>query len=398
MPTIETLPALPFERPSPLDISLLYRQLQVEHPIARVRTVAGDEAWLVTRHADVQALLSDDRLGRSHPDPVHAARVSGSALLGGPTGSYATEREDHARMRRVLIPSFSPRRMQALQPRIKALVESLLDEMRQADSPADFHAAVAFRLPVLVICELLGVPYADRERFRGWSDDIGHLRDRARADAALQQLRSYMANLIKQKRFAPGQDVISDLLAARDERGELSDSEIIRYAAGLLFAGHETTVARIDFGTLLLLAHPDQRERLVRNPALVQSATEEVLRLAAPSDTELPRYAQEDIQLEGVTIRAGDAVLLAIAAANRDPRVFRDPDRFHVTRDPNPHLAFGYGGRYCLGASLARLELRAVFGSLFRRLPGLRLAVPIEQLQLRRHLLTGGLEALPVAS
>jgi pentalenolactone synthase len=251
---------------------------------------------------------------------------------------------------------------------------------------------------VLVICELLGVPYADRERFRGWSDDIGHLRDRARAEAALQQLRSYMANLIKQKRFAPGQDVISDLLAARDERGQLSESEIVRYAAGLLFAGHETTVARIDFGTLLLLAHPDQRERLVRNPALVQSATEEVLRLAAPSDTELPRYAQEDIQLEGVTIRAGDAVLLAIAAANRDPRVFRDPDRFDVTRDPNPHLAFGYGGRYCLGASLARLELRAVFGSLFRRLPGLRLAVPIEQLQLRRHLLTGGLEALPVAS
>ena len=397
MPMIETLPALPFERPSPLDISPLYRQLQAEQPVARVRTLAGDEAWLVTRHADVQALLGDERLARSHPDPARAARVSGSALDGGPTGSYATEREDHASMRRVFIPSFSPRRMQAMQPRIQALAESLLDQLSQLQPPADFHVAVAWPLPVLVICELLGVPYADRQQFGGWSDAVGHLRDRARAEAALQQLRTYMADLIRQKRATPGQDVISDLIAARDERGQLSESEIIRYAAGLLFAGHETTVTRLDFGTLLLLTHPEQREWLVRDPALVQPATEEILRLAAPSETELPRYAQADIQLEGVTIHAGDVVLLAIAAANRDPRVFRDPDHFDITREPNPHLAFGYGGHYCLGASLARLELRAVFGSLFRRLPALRLAVPIEQLRLRRHLLTGGLEALPVA-
>ena len=397
MPTIEALPALPFERPSPLEIAPLYRQLQDKRPVARVRTLAGDEAWLVTRHADVQALLGDERLARSHPDPARAARISGSALLGGPTGSYATQREDHARMRRVFTPSFAPRRMQALQPRIQVLVENLLDQLGQLEPPADFHAAVAFLLPVLVICELLGVPFADREQFRGWSDDVGHLRDRARAEAALQQLRTYMADLIRHKRATPGQDVISDLVAARDERGQLSESEIVRYAAGLLFAGHETTVTRIDFGTLLLLSHPEQRERLVRDPALVQPATEEILRLAAPSQTELPRYAQDDIQLEGVTIHAGDAVLLAIAAANRDPRAFRDPDRFDIAREPNPHVAFGYGGHYCLGASLARLELRAVVGSLFRRLPGLRLAVPIEQLRLRQHLLTGGLEALPVA-
>jgi cytochrome P450 len=394
--TTDALPTLPFERLSILDIAPLYRRLQAEHPITRVRTPAGDVAWLVTRYDEVKALLSDERLARSHPDPEHAARISGSALLGGPMGNYASEKADHTHMRRALTPSFSGKRMQMLRPRIDAIVADLLDRMERLPRPADLHEALSFPLPVLVICELLGVPYADRQRFRLWSEGAANLLDQQKASTALRDLGAYMHGLIEQKRRAPAEDVLSDLIAARDERAELSEREIISYAAALLFAGHETTVTRIDFGTLLLCAHPQARQALRENTALTPGVVEEILRMAAPSSGGIPRYAHADVQIAGVTFRRGDAVLLALGAANYDDSAFPEPERFDEARRPNPHLTFGYGPRFCLGASLARVELEAVFSVLFHRFPTLRLAVPLEQLQLRHDLLTGGLAALPV--
>ncbi|MHB8618355.1 MAG: cytochrome P450 [Chloroflexota bacterium] len=389
------LPTLPFQQTNILDIPPELRKLQEDRPISRVRTPAGDEAWLVTRYEDVKALFADERLSRSHPDPARAARISDSPLLGGPAGDYATEEEDHARMRRVLTPSFSARRMQALKPLVQSLVDALLDRLAAMTPPIDLHEELSFPLPVMVICELLGVPYDDRERFRAWSDAAAELADRESATRALRELGGYMHQLMLRKRQAPSEDVISDLVAAQ-ERGDLTEQQIIGYAVGLLFAGHETTVARIDYGTLLLLAHPDQRERLDQEPKLVVQVVEEILRMGGGGGSGLPRYAREDIDTAGVTIHAGEAVLLSVGAANGDPGAFADVGRFDASREPNPHLAFGYGSRFCIGAALARIELQAVFSTLFKRFPSLRLAAPWESLRVRSHLLTGGLEHLPV--
>jgi pentalenolactone synthase len=248
---------------------------------------------------------------------------------------------------------------------------------------------------VLVICELLGVPYGDRDQFRVWTEGMADMRDRQHASDSLGSLFGYMQGLVTRKRGEPADDVISGL--CRVDGGALADDHVAFLAAVLLFAGHETTVARIDAGTLLLLANPGQREALVRDPSLLHTAVEEILRLSDTGGSGVPRYAREDIEVAGVTIRAGEAVVLSGGAGNHDERVFADPDRFDVARHPNPHLTFGHGPRFCIGAPLARIELQAVFARLFSRFPTLRLAVPMDQLVVRTDLLTGGLTRLPVA-
>lgn len=394
MTASRSLPSLPFEQPDLLAMPPMLRRLQAERPITRVRTPTGDEAWHVARYSELKQLLGDSRLGRSHPDPEHAPRISDSVLFGGPAENYETEDADHARMRALLTPYFSARRMEALRPRVEVLVDELLAELAAMTPPVDLHEALSFPLPVLVICELLGVPYEDRAQFRVWSQGMADLHDRQRAEAALTSLIAYMGRLVSRKRAHPGDDVISGLCAA--EGGTIADDYVSFLGAVLLFAGHETTVVRIDVGTLLLLSNPDQRVALRRDPSLITSAVEEILRASTTGGGGLPRYPRADIDVGGVTLRAGQAVLLDIGAANHDERTFRDPGSFDVARQPNAHLAFGHGPRFCIGAPLARLELQAVFQRLVARFPTLRLAVPIEQLRARRDLLTGGLAELPV--
>jgi cytochrome P450 len=376
----------------------------VSAAIQRVTTLTGDPAWLVTNYDDVKALLSDPRLGRSHADPERASRVSHSAVLGGPMGHPSTEAMDHTRTRRLLAPAFSARRMANLRPRVKTIITKLLDAMERQSQPADLHEAVSFPLPALVICELLGVPYADRDEFRRWSDDAAHLTDAARAQAGLSKLWEYMRALVQRKQTEPGDDVISDLAASAAADPKLTADGIAGLCAGLLFAGHETTVTAIDRGVLLLLTHPDQADELRHDPALVVPAVEEILRSWMPMRTSrteqvagLPRYANTDFTFDGVTIRAGELVMLGLRWANLDARRFPEPDRFDVHRTRNPHLTFGYGPRFCVGAPLARIELQSLFPALLNRFPTLRLAVPIEALRGRDELLTGGLMELPVA-
>ena len=392
MTTVE-LPQLPFPREDVLHLPREFLALQVEAPIVPVRTPAGDVAWLVTRYAETKALFADPRLGRSHPDPERAARISASAFLGGPMGQADTEAEAQARLRRLLAPAFSARRMASLRSHVAELVAGLLDRMEEQGAPTDLHEALSFPLPVLVICELLGVPFEDREQFRVWSQRASSLTDRAGATAAAGALVGYMAELVGRKRRAPGEDVLSDLLTAED--GSLGEDSIAFIGAALLFAGHETTVARIDIGALLVMAHPDQRDLLRRDPDVVPRAVEEILRVAAPAGVGIPRYAKADIDIGGITIRSGDAVLLTGASANRDPEAFEDPHRFDIGRDPNPHLSFGHGPHYCIGAGLARVELREVFAALPARFPSMQPAVPLASLRIR-DTLTGGLASLPV--
>jgi len=372
-------------------------------PIQRVRTPTGDPAWLVTGYDDVKALLSDPRLGRSHPDPDNAARMSRSAIFGGPIGDPETEAAEHARMRRLLAPSFSARQMNQLRPRVAGLVSELLDDLMHGSPPADFHQAVSFPLPALVICELLGVPVADRDDFRRWSDDAAHNTDTERSHAGLMQLWQYMGELVQRKRSEPADDVISSLVNSTDQHGSADVDGVAMLGAGLLFAGHETTVAAIDRGVTLLLTNADQRDALTQNPSLVPAAVEEILRSSLPVPTTadaptggLPRYAKTDVDFGGVTVAAGDLVLLGLDPANHDPQHFPDPERFDVSRTPNPHLSFGHGPRFCIGAPLARIELRELFAALLDLCPDMTLAVPVGELHARDELLTGGLSALPV--
>lgn len=389
------LPALPFSRPGVLTLAPELLRLQAQAPITRVRTQAGDEAWLVTRHDEVRALFADERLGRSHPKPESAAKVTNSAVLGGASGNYDTEDADHTQMRAMLVPAFSPRRMRAMKPLVERIVEELLDAMQRRQPPVDLHTALAVPLPVLVICDLLGVPYADRDHFRALSDAASDTVDGKRSANGWQGLTEYMSGMIAGKREKPGDDLISDMIAAHGDR--VDDESLAGLGAGLLFAGHETTLARISFGTVLLLTNPEQRAKALSEDEGLSATVEEILRRSTNDGGGLPRYARADIEIGGVTIKAGEAVLLSLAGANHDERAFAEPQRFDIGRGSNQHVAFGHGARYCIGASLARLELQVVFAALLRRFPTLRLAVPVEDLRLRTGRIGGGLVEVPVA-
>jgi pentalenolactone synthase len=307
--------------------------------------------------------------------------------------NFATEQTDHARKRALLQPHFTPKHMQALRRRVDALTARLLDELATNGPPADLHVAVASPLPILVLCELLGVPYEDREQFCAWTTDAANTRDRARSERGLGRLSAYSRQLVARKRREPGDDVISRLCATEG----VSDDEATHLATGLLWAGHETTVPQIELGALLLLANREQWRALAHDPALAGTAVEETLRAARRGEGAIPRYARADVEIGGVTIEAGDLVLLSITAANHDPAVFADPERVDITRRAAAgHLTFGHGGRYCIGAPLARIELHAVFSQLAYRFPTMQLAVGLEELRLRTDMLFGGLSELPV--
>jgi cytochrome P450 len=389
---VSAVAQLPFEQADPLQFAPVLRELQADGVVHRVRTALGDPAWLVTSHAEVQRLYDDDRLGMSHPEPDAAARTHQSAMFGGPTGDFATEQADHARKRALLQPHFTPRRLKALRPRVDSLTTRLLDELAANGPPADLHTAVALPLPILVLCELLGVPYEDSEQVCAWTTEGANTGDHARSERGLSQLFGYSQQLVAAKRRQPGDDVISRLCATEG----VSDDEAAHQAAGLLWAGHESTVPHIELGALLLLANPEQWSALAHDPALTSNAVEETLRAGKSSTGAIPRYARTDLEIDGVTIKAGDLVLLSIGAANYDPSVFADPDRVDITRRAVGHLTFGHGARYCIGAPLARIELHAVFSQLASRFPTMRLAVGVAELRLRRGMLFGGLTKLPV--
>jgi pentalenolactone synthase len=387
---VNTPAQLPFEQTHLLHVAPLLRTLQSQGTVHRVRTVEGDEAWLVTGHAQVQQLLDDDRLSRTNPDPT-AARDRGAAFLDSLLGSFAG---NPARMRALLEPHFSAERMLALRPHVETLTEQLLDELAGQTPPVDLRLALALPLPILVICEWLGVPPQDKDRFSGWTQDAANVQDPVRSKQGMTELFGYCQQLVAHKRQNPGDDVISRLCATEG----LSDNEVVGLSALLLFGGYETTVARIGTGALLLLANPEQWQTVLDDPNLIPGAVEEILRMSMPNPHNggMPRYARTDLEVDGTTIRAGDLVLLNIIAANHDRTIFTDPDRFDVTRRTAGSLTFGHGMHYCVGASLARMQLQVALARLIARFPTMRLAVDVEELRLRHDTLTGGLVELPV--
>jgi cytochrome P450 len=302
---------------------------------------------------------------------------------------------EHTRLRRMLTPEFTVRRMRRLEPRIVEIVDGHLDAMAKAGPPADLVADFALPIPSLVICELLGVPYTDRAAFQARTSRL--LDISLPMDERLElgrESRAYMTELVGRAQALPGDDMLGMLV--RDHGDELSTDELIGIAGLLLVAGHETTSNMLGLGTLALLRHPDQLAQVRDDPTAVVPAVEELLRFLGIVHSGVPRTTTRDVEIDGVTIPADSMVILAMATANRDPRFLADGDRLDVTRDAAGHVAFGHGVHHCLGAPLARMEMRIAFPALLHRFPGLALAVPYEEVEFRAFHFIYGLHALPV--
>lgn len=377
-----------------------WAELREQCPVAPVRFPSGDEAVLVTRYDDVKLVLSDPRFVRNFSADDAASIAEGNS--GGVFESEmaaSIEGAGHQRWRRMIARWFTARRMLALHDDIEAMADRMIDDMVAAGGPVDLKAALGFPLPVWVICDMLGVSESDRDRFAHWSNALLNLSRFTKEVVALAQREfgEYMAALVAQKRAAPGNDLISDLISRTDDDGAtLTDAELIATGQALLVAGHETTANMIGKMMGMLLADRSRWEQLVADRSLARTAVEEVLRFDANPGFGMPRYLTEDAEVAGTMIPRGTTMVCSMAAANRDERVFDDPEEMDLSRSPNHHLSFGAGPHSCLGQALARTELRTVLEVLLRRLPTLELAVAPEELRRIEGLAVGGVEELPV--
>ncbi|MCA2217959.1 cytochrome P450 family protein [Jidongwangia harbinensis] len=374
----------------------VYAEWRRTDPVRWVRLPSGLDAWVVTRYEDARRALSDPRLSKSLP--VGAPRSSAlSADIGGAVSRHmlASDPPDHTRLRRLVSAAFTARRVEALRPRIEEIADGLLDAMSGRDR-VDLIDAFAFPLPIQVICELLGIPAADQDSFRAWSTIIvTGSQSGDRLPGAMRAMVAYIRGLIADRRAHPGDDLLTGLIEVRDQQDRLSEDELSSMVFLLLIAGHETTVNLIGNGAFLLLSRRERWDRLRADPALLPGAIEEFLRYDGPVEAATFRVAAEDLEIGGQAIAAGQPVLVLLLSANHDDR-FPDADEVLLDRAHNPHLGFGHGIHYCLGAPLARLEAQIAFGKLLGRFPELRLAVPAEDLAWRPGLLLRGLRSLPV--
>jgi len=375
------------------DPNAVHARLRAERPVSAVIMPGGMPAWLITGYAEARAALTDQRLRKSWPGRDMAVDSMYAALE---LHMLNSDPPDHERLRRLVNKAFTSRRVELLRPRITAITAELLDDM-STQRDVDLLASFAFPLPITVICELLGIPVADRDDFRKWSATI--VSDTVspavfEADAGAM-IRYFMA-LLAAKRHEPADDLLSALIATGDEGDRLSENELVSMAFLLLLAGHETTVNLIASGMLALLLNPGQLDRLRADPSQLGRAVEELLRYVSPVNHATFRFAAEPVEIGGTRIGAGEVVVVALSSADRDPGRYSDPERLDLGRDSSGHLAFGHGIHYCLGAPLARLEAEIAFSGLLSRFGSMRLAVPAESLRWRPSTLIHGLETLPV--
>ncbi len=365
-------------------------------PVFRAELPDGRIVWLVSGYENVRQMVIDQRFSRAlavapgRAQPGFEMSAAGSINGMDPPG--------HTRLRKLVASAFTARRVEALRPRVASIVNELIDAMAGRPQPADLVAGFSLPLPAQVICEMLGVPAEDLGQFHAWSDTIigDWQRDSDEIMTALAALYGYFGRLIEIKRGRPADDLMSALIAARDEDDRLSEQELTVMCCTLLIGGHETTANQINLSLLLLFDHPGEVAKLRADPGLIPAAVEELLRCTRLGGLPPARVTTEDVQLGGVTIPAGEQVMPLYSTANRDPSAFSDPDRLDVTRDAASHLAFGAGVHHCLGAQLARVELQEAFRGLIGRLPGLRLAVPASDLEFKPGMAIHSLRELPV--
>jgi cytochrome P450 len=369
-----------------------------QSPVLRAELPDGTAGWLITGFEQVREVLTDPRFSRALvASPGRELRgldlLVSSSILG-------MDPPEHTRLRKLVAGAFTARRMRLLSPQVAAIVNDLIDGLIATSSPADLVRGFSLPLPVRVICQLLGVPPEDQDRFHVWSDTLlGDWRsDVEPMTVAMTAMSGYIAGLIEAKRTAPADDLISALIAMRDEGDRLSENELVHLCIAILIGGHETTANQINLSLLTLLAYPQQLARLRADPTLIPGAVEEFMRYVQLGNGLPPaRITTSDVAFGEVTIRAGETVWPLFNVANRDPGVFADPDSFDVSRPPGTHVGFGFGIHHCLGAQLARIELQEAFRGLLSRLAGLRLAVPSGELRYKEKMTVLSLHELPVA-
>ncbi|MGM0922934.1 MAG: cytochrome P450 family protein [Bacillota bacterium] len=378
----------------------VYKEIRENDPVHRFLLPNGHFAWIVTTFKEASEVISDTRFVTYYPYeseltrtdlPPHQEIISRNLLSVTPS--------DHRRLRRLIQKAFTPRMVEQLRGRIEEITNDLLDkveEKREMNLIEDF----AFPLPIIVICEMLGVPLDDQDKFRKWSDvimeGINNPQLSQDSEEVMIAFVNYLKELIAQRRKHLQKDLISDLLSVEDEGDVLSEHELYALVFVLIIAGHETTVNLIGNGILALLEHPKQKEKLASQPELIHAAIEEILRYNGPAEVSNVRFATEDLDVGGKHIKKGEMVFIALSSANRDPQQFREPDSFDITREANNHIAFGKGVHFCLGAPLARLEGEIAISTLLRRMPKLRLNIDRDSLEWRAGIIIRGLKEIPV--
>ncbi|MCX5243334.1 cytochrome P450 [Streptomyces prunicolor] len=380
-----------------LDFDPLYAALRREQPLCRVQLPYGEPAWLATRYEDVKVVLGDPRFSRAAA--VGRDQPRSRPYPAGAGAMISLDPPEHSRLRRLVAKAFTMRRIDQLRPRVQQIADGLVDTMLAEGPPTDLVRDFGLPLPIAVMCELLGVPFEDRGDFRRWADAYLSTSKFTREQVAdsRAQLREYVSGLTAERRSEPQDDLLSALVAARDAEDRLSEEELLTMAETILVAGHETTATQIPNFVYLLLTNPDQLAALRADLDLVPRAVEELLRyIPAGAGSSQPRYALEDVELGGVTVRAGEPVVVDRSSANRDETVYTDPEELDLTRKEAPHIGFGHGAHHCLGAPLARMELQVTLHTLLTRLPGLRFADSADDVVWKSGVSTRGPERMPV--
>ncbi|MER6158878.1 cytochrome P450 [Streptomyces sp. NPDC001868] len=371
-----------------------------EQPITKVRIWNGSTPWLITRHADQRTLLTDPRISNDDHEPAFPHVNAHRAAIAPHTPKLITNTDapEHTRLRRSVNAPFLVKRIEAMRPTVQKIVDDLIDAMLAGPDPADLLTALALPVPSLVIAELLGVPYEDHEFFQENSNRVlDSSLTPEEAGLAGRALNQYLDSLFREKLVEPADDVLSEM-AGRVKAGEMEHEEAVNMGVAMLIAGHETTATMISLGTLALFEHPDQLAVLRETDDLkvINGAVDELLRYLSIVQTGLRRVAKDDIEIGGQVIRKGDGILFDLQTANWDPNAFPEAERLDLSRPARQHNAFGYGPHQCLGQNLARLELQVVYGTLYKRIPTLSPAAPVEQLAFNHTGTAYGVKCLPV--
>lgn len=395
--TQREVPKFPFSRPKDTEIPKEYYELLEKCPVSKVKMWDNTEPWLVVTHKDVCSVLSDTRLSKIRTRPGFPEM--------GPGGKEAAKQRptfvdmdppEHTKQRGMIEPYMTPEAVEKLRPHIQKIVDEEIDAMVKKGAPQNL-LEFAMNVPMLVISDMLGIPREDVPKIINYSGvRSSGSSTAAQASMASQELNNYLANLVKEKKKNPGKDIISDLIVNQLNKGHLEEQDVSAIAFLMLVAGNATVCTTIGVGLVALEQHPEQKAALLKDPKLYKSFVNEVCRYYTASAYATRRVAKEDIVLNGVKIAAGDGIIAANQAANRDKTVFRDPDTFDLHRSPNPHVGFGYGIHVCVAEWLARAEMEIAFERLFTRLPNLRIAVPLDQLKYSEPDKDIGLAELPV--
>jgi cytochrome P450 PksS len=382
-----------------------YAHLRAEEPVFRVTLPDKQPAWLVTRYDDVVMVLKDDRFAKDRRNALTPEQLARQPWIPGfakplTNNMLDLDPPDQTRLRALVQMAFTPRRVEQMRGRIQALADQLLDAVK-GRSQFDLIRDYALPIPTTIIAEMLGVPVEDRHKFHRWSKALLAASSTRTgiwtAIPGIWLFMRYVRKFVRSRRARPGDDLVSALIQAEEAGEKLTEDELLALVVLLLVAGHETTVNLIGNGMLALLENPEQMAKLRSDPALINSAVEELLRFHSPVETATERFPRHDVTVAGVRIPRGELVLAVIASANRDERQFVNPDILDIAREPNKHVSFGQGVHFCLGAPLARLEGQIAINTLLRRACGLRLAAAPSALRWRRGLVLRGLEKLPVA-